>query len=191
VRSCRLECLSRASVPNFVAADFVARLSRSRPGHLEGGRHDQHIITTTYDAIIIGTGQAGPPLAKRLSDAGMSVAIVERHLFGGTCGNTGCIPTKAMVASAYAAQLARRAADFGVAIDSTVRVDMKRVNARTDAFPSSRVAVLKRRCARPQELRGVHRTSDGVSLLTQRIARGSVPAPLGYPCRAHMRLLCD
>jgi pyruvate/2-oxoglutarate dehydrogenase complex dihydrolipoamide dehydrogenase (E3) component len=93
-----------------------------------------HIITTTYDAIIIGTGQAGPPLAKRLSDAGMSVAIVERHLFGGTCVNTGCIPTKAMVASAYAAQLARRAADFGVAIDSTVRVDMKRVNARKDGI---------------------------------------------------------
>ena len=61
-------------------------------------------MNNTFDAIIIGTGQAGPPLAKRLSDAGMSVAIVERHLFGGTCVNTGCIPTKAMVASAYAAQ---------------------------------------------------------------------------------------
>ena len=65
----------------------------------------------SYDAIIIGTGQAGPPLAKRLTDAGMSVAIIERHLFGGTCVNTGCIPTKAMVASAYAARMARRAGD--------------------------------------------------------------------------------
>ena len=62
-------------------------------------------MNNTFDAIIIGTGQAGPPLAKRLSSSGMSVAIVERHLFGGTCVNTGCIPTKAMVASAYAARV--------------------------------------------------------------------------------------
>ncbi|HKB11328.1 MAG TPA: FAD-containing oxidoreductase [Vicinamibacterales bacterium] len=88
----------------------------------------------TYDAIIIGTGQAGPSLARRLSGAGMSVAVVERHLFGGTCVNTGCIPTKAMVASAYAAHMARRAHDFGVAIDGAVRVDMKSVKARKDAI---------------------------------------------------------
>src|ERR1043165_1337337 len=87
-----------------------------------------------YDAIIIGTGQAGPPLAKRLSDAGMSVAVVERHLFGGTCVNTGCIPTKAMVASAYAAHMVRRAIDFGVAVDGRVGVDMKKVKARKDAI---------------------------------------------------------
>jgi pyruvate/2-oxoglutarate dehydrogenase complex dihydrolipoamide dehydrogenase (E3) component len=91
-------------------------------------------MTRKYDAIVIGTGQAGPPLAKRLSNAGMSVAVVERHLFGGTCVNTGCIPTKAMVASAYAAHLARRARDFGVAIDGDVRVDMSGVKARTDAI---------------------------------------------------------
>ena len=71
-------------------------------------------MTKTYDAIIIGTGQAGPFLAQRLTGAGMKVAIIERKLFGGTCVNTGCTPTKAMVASAYAAHLARRAADFGV-----------------------------------------------------------------------------
>ena len=70
----------------------------------------------SYDAIIIGTGQAGPPLAKRLTGAGLSVAIIERHLFGGTCVNTGCIPTKAMVASAYAAHMARRAGEYGVGI---------------------------------------------------------------------------
>src|SRR5262245_44617550 len=87
-----------------------------------------------YDAIVIGTGQAGPPLAKRLSAAGMSVAVIERHLFGGTCVNTGCIPTKAMVASAYAAQLARRAREFGVALQGDVRVDMKSVKARRDAI---------------------------------------------------------
>jgi pyruvate/2-oxoglutarate dehydrogenase complex dihydrolipoamide dehydrogenase (E3) component len=99
---------------------------------------------TAYDAIIVGTGQAGPPLAKRLSDAGMSVAIVERHLFGGTCVNTGCIPTKAMVASAYAVQVARRAADYGVAIDGRVTVDMKRVKARKDAISErSRTGVEK------------------------------------------------
>src|SRR5437899_11944568 len=91
-------------------------------------------MTKSVDAIIIGTGQAGPPLAKRLSDAGMSVAIIERHLFGGTCVNTGCIPTKAMVASAYAAHMARRAADFGLALDGGVRVAMKHVKARKDAI---------------------------------------------------------
>ncbi len=87
-----------------------------------------------YDALIIGTGQAGPPLAKRLSAAGMHVAIIERHLFGGTCVNTGCIPTKAMVASAYAAHLTRRARDFGVAIEGNVHVDMKSIKARKDAI---------------------------------------------------------
>ena len=97
-----------------------------------------------YDAIVIGAGQAGPPLAKRLSNAGMSIAVIERHLFGGTCVNTGCIPTKAMVASAYAAHLARRAADFGVTVNGDVDVDMKRVKARKDAISDrSRVGVEK------------------------------------------------
>src|SRR5882724_10200515 len=91
-------------------------------------------MTTSYDAIIIGTGQAGPPLAHRLAAAGMKVAIVERKLFGGTCVNTGCIPTKTMVASARAAHMARRAADFGVTIESAVGVDMRRVKARKDAI---------------------------------------------------------
>ena len=85
-----------------------------------------------FDAIIIGTGQAGPSLAERLSGAGMSVAIVERHKFGGTCVNTGCIPTKTLVASAYAAHLATRGADYGFSIDGEVRIDMKRVKARKD-----------------------------------------------------------
>jgi pyruvate/2-oxoglutarate dehydrogenase complex dihydrolipoamide dehydrogenase (E3) component len=87
-------------------------------------------IPTEYDAIIIGTGQAGPGLAARLAKAGKKVAVVERKLFGGTCVNTGCIPTKTMVASAYAAHLAKRAADFGVAIEGAVGVDMRRVHAR-------------------------------------------------------------
>jgi pyruvate/2-oxoglutarate dehydrogenase complex dihydrolipoamide dehydrogenase (E3) component len=87
---------------------------------------------TSYDAIIIGTGQAGPPLAKRLTSAGMRVAIIERAKFGGTCVNTGCIPTKTMVASAYAAHTAGRGAEYGFAFDSPVRVDMTKVKARKD-----------------------------------------------------------
>jgi pyruvate/2-oxoglutarate dehydrogenase complex dihydrolipoamide dehydrogenase (E3) component len=88
----------------------------------------------TFDAIIIGAGQAGPALAGRLTQTGMSVAFVERKLFGGTCVNTGCTPTKAMVASAYAAHVARRAADYGVVRSGPVRVDMKAVVARRDAI---------------------------------------------------------
>src|SRR5262245_31900308 len=85
--------------------------------------------TTIYDAIVIGTGQAGPYVTSRLAGAGMKVAIIERNVFGGTCVNTGCIPTKTMVASAYAARMAARAAEYGVDVGS-VRVDMKRVTAR-------------------------------------------------------------
>lgn len=85
-----------------------------------------------FDAIIIGTGQSGPALAARLSAAGMKVAVIERKDFGGTCVNTGCIPTKTLVASAYAAHLARRAAEYGVTIAAPIGVDMKRVKARKD-----------------------------------------------------------
>jgi pyruvate/2-oxoglutarate dehydrogenase complex dihydrolipoamide dehydrogenase (E3) component len=85
-----------------------------------------------YDAIIIGTGQAGPPLAGRFAAAGMKVAIIERGRFGGTCVNTGCIPTKAMVASAYVAQTTRRAAEYGVHCDGGVTVHMKEVRNRKD-----------------------------------------------------------
>lgn len=87
-----------------------------------------------YDAIIIGSGQAGPSLAARLAAAGRKVAVIERRAFGGTCVNDGCTPTKAMVASAYAAHLARRGADFGVAVGGPVAVDMARVKARKDGI---------------------------------------------------------
>ncbi|MGB6603956.1 MAG: FAD-containing oxidoreductase [Steroidobacteraceae bacterium] len=89
-------------------------------------------MTHTFDAIIVGAGQAGPGLAGRLADAGMTVALVERKLFGGTCVNTGCTPTKTLVASAHAAYLARRAGDYGVSLGGTVTVDMKRVKVRQD-----------------------------------------------------------
>ena len=85
-----------------------------------------------YDSIVIGTGQSGPSLARRLTDAGHTVAVIERKFFGGTCVNTGCTPTKTLVASAYAAHLARRATEFGVTIPGQITVDMKAVKARKD-----------------------------------------------------------
>jgi pyruvate/2-oxoglutarate dehydrogenase complex dihydrolipoamide dehydrogenase (E3) component len=86
-----------------------------------------------YDAIVIGTGQSGPSLAVRLAQEGLKTAIIERKLFGGTCVNVGCTPTKALVASARAAYMARRGSDFGVVIAGAINVDMKRVKARKDA----------------------------------------------------------
>lgn len=86
---------------------------------------------TTFDAIIIGAGQAGPPLAGRLTDAGQTVAVIERKLVGGTCVNYGCIPTKTLVASAHAAHLARRGAEYGVGTGE-ITVDMAKVKARKD-----------------------------------------------------------
>jgi pyruvate/2-oxoglutarate dehydrogenase complex dihydrolipoamide dehydrogenase (E3) component len=87
---------------------------------------------TRFDAIIIGAGQAGPALAGRLTRSGMTVALIERKLFGGTCVNTGCIPTKTLIASAAAAHLARRAAEYGVTIGGPIAVDMPKVKARKD-----------------------------------------------------------
>ena len=89
-------------------------------------------MAENFDAIIIGTGQSGPSLAARMTREGMKTAIIERKLFGGTCVNVGCIPTKTLVASARAAYMARRGADFGVNIDGSINVDMKRVKARKD-----------------------------------------------------------
>jgi pyruvate/2-oxoglutarate dehydrogenase complex dihydrolipoamide dehydrogenase (E3) component len=86
-----------------------------------------------FDAAIIGTGQAGPSLANRLTQAGMKVVVIERGRFGGTCVNTGCMPTKTLVASAYAARLVARAAEYGVTIEGRVGIDMKKVKARKDA----------------------------------------------------------
>ena len=97
-----------------------------------------------FDAIIIGAGQAGPPLAGRLTAAGMSVALIERHLFGGTCVNTGCMPTKTLVASAYAAHLARRGAEYGVMLDTPPRIDMPRVKVRADAISANSRAGIER-----------------------------------------------
>lgn len=86
-----------------------------------------------FDAIVIGTGQAGPPLAGRLSREGLKTAIIERKLLGGTCVNVGCIPTKTLVGSAKVAYTASQAEKFGVIIDGSVRVDMAQVKKRKDA----------------------------------------------------------
>lgn len=90
-------------------------------------------MSAHFDAAIIGAGQAGPALAGRLSRAGMRIAFVERGRFGGTCVNTGCTPTKTLVANAHVAHLIRRADDYGVSIDGRVAIDMKKVKARKDA----------------------------------------------------------
>jgi pyruvate/2-oxoglutarate dehydrogenase complex dihydrolipoamide dehydrogenase (E3) component len=104
-------------------------------------------MTLHFDAIVVGAGQAGPFLAVRLAESGRKVAIVERKLFGGTCVNTGCTPTKAMVASAHAAHLARRSSDFGVHINS-LRVDLHEVQQRTEKI------VLQSRNGQEKWLRG-------------------------------------
>ena len=109
----------------------------------------------TYDAIIIGTGQAGPALAHRLAAAGHAVAVIERNFFGGTCVNTGCTPTKTLVASAYAAHMARRAADFGVKIPCEIAVDMKAVKARKDHVSGLSRDGVERVIEKPQGLYGL------------------------------------
>jgi pyruvate/2-oxoglutarate dehydrogenase complex dihydrolipoamide dehydrogenase (E3) component len=136
-------------------------------------------MAESFDAIVVGTGQAGPALAARLVGAGMKVAVAERNRFGGTCVNTGCVPTKALVASAYAAQLARRAAEYGVTIAGPVTVDMKRVKARTDEISgnsSKRVEKWMRGLAGARvfnghaRLEGSKRVSvDGAQLEAERI----------------------
>ena len=90
-----------------------------------------------FDAIVIGAGQAGPSLAGRLAAAGQTVAIVERKLLGGTCVNTGCIPTKTLVANAKAAHVVRRSADYGVVVPGSIGIDFTRVMARAHSVSAS------------------------------------------------------
>ena len=109
-------------------------------------------MATKYDAIVIGTGQAGPSLAVRLADTGMKVAIIERKRFGGTCVNNGCIPTKTLVASARTAHVARRAGDYGVTIRNSIAVDMKKVKMRKDAMVRQSSAGLEKWLRNTQNL---------------------------------------
>ena len=89
--------------------------------------------TEVFDAIVVGTGQAGPAIAARCSREGLKTAVIERHHFGGTCVNVGCVPTKTLVASARAIRLARRGDEFGFEV-ADLRVDMARVIARKNAI---------------------------------------------------------
>ena len=132
---------------------------------------------TTFDAIIIGGGQAGPSLADRLSRAGMKVALVERHLLGGTCVNTGCMPTKALVASAYAVHLARRGADLGVVIDAPVRVDMKKVHARSHQVTLNARAGLESWLGGMQSLRFIRGHARFESPTSVRVGDETLTAP--------------
>jgi len=99
-------------------------------------------MSNLYDAIVIGSGQAGPFLAVRLAQAGLKTVLIEREHYGGTCVNDGCIPTKTLVASARAAHVARRAADYGVVLEGEVKVDMKAVKARKDRVVAQSVESL-------------------------------------------------
>ena len=101
-------------------------------------------MKTSYDAIVIGSGQAGPPLAVRLAEAGQKTALIEGEHLGGTCVNDGCIPTKTLVATARVAHVARRADDFGVRVGGPVSVDMKAVKARKDRVVAHSVDALSR-----------------------------------------------
>jgi pyruvate/2-oxoglutarate dehydrogenase complex dihydrolipoamide dehydrogenase (E3) component len=114
---------------------------RARDSARSSGK-ETPMAKTSYDAIVIGSGQAGPPLAVRLANAGMRVALVEREHLGGTCVNDGCIPTKTLVASARAAHVARHAADWGVEVGGPVRVDMRAVKQRKDRVVASSIANL-------------------------------------------------
>src|SRR3954470_7942275 len=87
-------------------------------------------MSRTFDVVIVGAGQAGPALAARLTGLGKTVALIERHLVGGTCVNTGCKPTKTLIASAYSAHTARRGSDYGFSVAGPVTMDMPAVAAR-------------------------------------------------------------
>jgi len=110
------------------------KLERSTQSKALGNdwQHWSTPMSNHYDAIVIGTGQSGPSLAERLAGRGLRTAVIERQYFGGTCVNTGCKPTKALVASAHVAHMARRAGHFGIDIGGPITVDMKRVKARLD-----------------------------------------------------------
>jgi pyruvate/2-oxoglutarate dehydrogenase complex dihydrolipoamide dehydrogenase (E3) component len=128
---------------------------------------------TSYDAIIIGTGQAGPALARRLAGSSMKVAVVERGRFGGTCVNTGCTPTKTLVASAYAVHVARRGLDYGFTAGE-ITVDMKRVKARKDEISGQSTRGVERSLRKLENctvyqgharLRGTHEVEVGNEVL--------------------------
>jgi pyruvate/2-oxoglutarate dehydrogenase complex dihydrolipoamide dehydrogenase (E3) component len=129
-----------------------------------------------FDAIVVGAGQAGPSLAHRLAKAGWKVAMVERHLFGGTCVNTGCTPTKAMVASAHAAHLARRGGDFGVSA-GPVKVDLRAIKARKDAIVEKSRTGLEKGLREAENVTVFTGTAAFASPTTMRAGDATLEAP--------------
>jgi pyruvate/2-oxoglutarate dehydrogenase complex dihydrolipoamide dehydrogenase (E3) component len=141
-----------------------------------------------FDAIVVGAGQAGSPLATRLASAGWQVAIVERHLFGGTCVNAGCTPTKAMVASAHAAHLARRGADFGVHA-GPVTVDLRAVKARKDAIVANARTGIEKNLRTMKNCTVFTGTASFASPTTMRVGDDLLEAPkifLNVGARPHI-----
>jgi pyruvate/2-oxoglutarate dehydrogenase complex dihydrolipoamide dehydrogenase (E3) component len=130
-----------------------------------------------FDAIVLGSGQAGPSLATRLADAGLRTAFVEREHLGGTCVNDGCIPTKTLVASARAAHVARHAADWGVRIDGSVSVDMKAVKARKDAVVAQSIGGLQKWITGTANLELVWGHARFVSPTAVRVGEAVLEAP--------------
>lgn len=126
-------------------------------------------MSRSFDAIIIGAGQAGPSLAGRLTAAGMKVALIERKYLGGTCVNTGCMPTKAMVASAYAAHLARRAGDYGVSVGREIAIDMKKVHARAAKI------TLDSRSGLENWLTGMENCMPDIITMAKALTNGAIP----------------
>lgn len=130
----------------------------------------------SFDAIVVGAGQAGPPLVGRLTKAGKQVAMVERRLFGGTCVNTGCTPTKAWVASAHAAHLARRGGDFGVSA-GPVRVDLRAVKARKDGIIEASRNGVEKSLRENQNCRVFRGTASFASPTAMRVGDDLLEAP--------------
>jgi pyruvate/2-oxoglutarate dehydrogenase complex dihydrolipoamide dehydrogenase (E3) component len=130
-----------------------------------------------FDALVVGAGQAGVPLAQRLARNGMQVALIERHRLGGTCVNTGCIPTKTMIASAYAAHVSRRGSDYGVVIDVPVRVDLRKVKARKDEVSGASRASITKWLAESDNLKVVYGHARFVSERVMQVGEQQYSAP--------------
>src|SRR5262245_14383358 len=130
-----------------------------------------------FDAIVIGAGQAGPPLAVECAQHGLRTVLIERERLGGTCVNNGCIPTKTLVASARAAHVARRAAEWGVTLQGDVRVDMAAVKARKDGVVQQSRDGLQRWIANTQELTLVMGPARFVDAHTVEVAGRRCSAP--------------
>lgn len=133
------------------------------------------MTTQTFDAIVIGAGQAGPPLVARLTKVGMKVALAERHLFGGTCVNNGCIPTKTYVASARGLFEARRT-DLGYTA-SNVTADLRAIKARKDEIIARSRAGVERSLREDPGCTVFHETARFLSSTLLQVDNTTISAP--------------